>query len=175
MTELGYKKRGNRRMASERQLGFTIIELMFTLAVGAVLLAIGIPSFQATIKNNRIVAASNNIAGAIGYARTEAIKRGDTIHVGPGTGNVGIVVWDDGDGDDSWDAGEELRVWPALPANVTVTSGNSRTFYAFRGNGETTMASQDVISVCDDRTGERGNDFTLLISGSVSRASVTCS
>ncbi len=174
MTELGYKKRGDRRMASERQLGFTIIELMFTLVVASILLGIGIPSFQETIKNNRIVATSNGVASAIGYARTEAVKRGGTVHVGFGDATTDFVVWIDADGGNDWDPSEELlRTWPVSAASVSITSGNARTFYAFRGTGE--VNANDTITVCDDRSGERGSQYTLLLSGSVSRADFPCS
>lgn len=174
MSGLEYKKRSNRRLASEKQLGFTIIELMFTLAIASILLAIGIPSFQTLIKNNKIVVTSNGIAGAIAFARTEAIRRGNVVHVGEGTGNVGYRVWIDEDDDDSFDLGEEeLRVWPANPDGVTVVSASSLTFYEFRGTGE--ASAGDVLRVCDDRTGERGNKYTLLVSGSLSRADEPCS
>ena len=57
------------------QGGFTLIELMFTIMVLAVLLAIGIPSFREFTQASRMATATNSLIGDLNYARTEAIKR----------------------------------------------------------------------------------------------------
>jgi len=53
--------------------GFTILELMFTIAVAAVILGIAVPSFRSAMGSNRIMTQSNELVGAINYARSEAI------------------------------------------------------------------------------------------------------
>jgi type IV fimbrial biogenesis protein FimT len=58
-----------------RQIGFTMIELMFTLVVAATLLAIGIPNFRDFIRNSRLAGAANDLLADVALARTEAIKR----------------------------------------------------------------------------------------------------
>lgn len=60
-----------------------MLELMVTLVVLAILLGIGVPSFQSVIRNNRIAAATNELVGALTYARSEAMKRGDAVTVCP--------------------------------------------------------------------------------------------
>ena len=59
--------------------GFTIIELMVTLAMAAILLAIAIPSFRETMARNRIVTQSNELVGAVNLARSEAITRNTNV------------------------------------------------------------------------------------------------
>jgi type IV fimbrial biogenesis protein FimT len=59
-----------------REKGLTLIELMVTLAVAIVILAIGIPSFDRMHINNRIVSFTNQIVSALTLARLEAITRG---------------------------------------------------------------------------------------------------
>lgn len=59
--------------------GFTIIELMFTVAIAAILMMIAAPSFDQIIRNNRVSTETNKLASAIQEARTEAVKRGTTI------------------------------------------------------------------------------------------------
>lgn len=56
--------------------GFTLIELIVTLAVAAIILTIGVPSFQEALQNNRRTTQVNEIIGAFNIARSEAIKRG---------------------------------------------------------------------------------------------------
>lgn len=58
-----------------RGFGFTLPELMVVLALAAVILALGAPSFNEFRRNNRLTAVANDFLGAIQVARTEAIKR----------------------------------------------------------------------------------------------------
>lgn len=58
--------------------GFTLIELMVTLAVAAILLAIAVPSFQGMMERNRVAAQSNDILGALQVTRSEAIRKNAT-------------------------------------------------------------------------------------------------
>lgn len=58
-----------------RQNGFTIIELMVTLVVLAVLIGIAVPSFSGMIRDNRNLALRNELTGALQLARSEAVKR----------------------------------------------------------------------------------------------------
>lgn len=55
--------------------GFTLLELMTTLTLAAILLGIAIPSFRGMSAGNRIVTQANDLVGAINYARSEAIMR----------------------------------------------------------------------------------------------------
>ncbi|MFK5914760.1 MAG: GspH/FimT family pseudopilin [Woeseiaceae bacterium] len=59
--------------------GFTLIELIVTLAVVSVLLLTGIPMLNQMTTNNRLVTQINSIAGSLSLARSESIKRGSSI------------------------------------------------------------------------------------------------
>jgi type IV fimbrial biogenesis protein FimT len=61
--------------------GFTLIELMVTVAVAAVVLAIAVPSFQDLIRSNRLATQANQLITALSLARGEAIKRGVRVTV----------------------------------------------------------------------------------------------
>lgn len=54
--------------------GFTLVELLVALAVGAILVLIAVPSFQNITLSSRLTTAANDIVGAIYTARMEAIK-----------------------------------------------------------------------------------------------------
>ena len=58
-----------------RQRGFTLVELMVTVAVAAVLLMIAVPSFRNITLSNRLNTAANDLVNAISVARMEAVKR----------------------------------------------------------------------------------------------------
>lgn len=61
--------------ACSLQRGFTIVELMITVAVAAVLLMIAVPSFRSITLANRLNTAANDLVNAISVARMEAVKR----------------------------------------------------------------------------------------------------
>lgn len=56
------------------QRGFTLLELIVTVAVAAVLLALAVPSFQNMIASNALSTASNDFVSALNLARMQAIK-----------------------------------------------------------------------------------------------------
>lgn len=55
--------------------GFTIIELMITVTVAGILLAVAVPSFNATSARARLEGATNELSVDLQYARSEAIRR----------------------------------------------------------------------------------------------------
>ncbi len=59
--------------------GFTLIELMFTVGLAAIIAAIGIPAFRSMIANNRLASQGTELAAAINYARSQAITHNTTI------------------------------------------------------------------------------------------------
>jgi type IV fimbrial biogenesis protein FimT len=59
--------------------GFTILELMISVSVLSILLAIGVPGFTNVIRTNRIATQTNNLIGALNYARGETAVRGQPI------------------------------------------------------------------------------------------------
>lgn len=58
-----------------RSQGFTLMELMLVIALAALILGIGAPSFREFLRNSRMVTIANDFLGGVQTARTEAIKR----------------------------------------------------------------------------------------------------
>ncbi|MEE4379215.1 MAG: GspH/FimT family pseudopilin, partial [Candidatus Competibacteraceae bacterium] len=58
-----------------KQNGFTLLELMVTMAIAAIVLTVAVPSFQGIILNNRIASHTNDFASSLNLARSEAVKR----------------------------------------------------------------------------------------------------
>lgn len=63
------------------QHGFTIIELMVTLVVAAILLAIAIPSFTYLTVSNKLSTTANSLVNNLMVARMEAVKRNADMNV----------------------------------------------------------------------------------------------
>jgi type IV fimbrial biogenesis protein FimT len=59
--------------------GFTLVELLITLGVGAVLLTVAVPAFQRLTMSSRLTTQANELVAALNFARSEAIKRNTSL------------------------------------------------------------------------------------------------
>lgn len=64
-----------------RTRGFSLIELMFTIALAGILMAVAGPSMKNMFKTNRVQTEASSFVGDLMLARTEAVKRGQNVSV----------------------------------------------------------------------------------------------
>ncbi len=102
--------------------GFTLIELMVTLTVLAIFVAIAAPSFGRLIESNRVTATTNDFHALLLSARSDAVTKRTSITVTQGSG--------------IWSSGERSMV---VPPSVTVTP--SETSIVFNPNGTATPST----------------------------------
>jgi type IV fimbrial biogenesis protein FimT len=67
--------------ARRSRAGLTLLELMITLSIFAILASLAVPSFGARIAHGRLLRAAENLAGDITEARFEATRRGQPLFV----------------------------------------------------------------------------------------------
>lgn len=82
-----------------RQSGFTLVELMVTLAVVVVLIGLAVPSFQTLLVSQRLNTAADMLISDFRYARSEAIKRTNQVTIcvsSNGTSCTSDALWKDG-------------------------------------------------------------------------------
>lgn len=140
--------------------GFTLIELMVTLAVAAIALGIAIPSFNQTMRNNSSNALGNEFAAALNYARSEAIKRAKRVSIcasSNGTSCLAANNWkqgwlvfvDDAAADNIANptVGTVLRYWsninPQAVINVQRSGGSTSNVSFVRFNSTGALARVD--------------------------------
>ena len=144
--------------------GFTLIELMITIAIVAVIAMIGIPAMGDFILNNRIRSQSGDLMAQLSQARSEAMRTASRVTVCPGTtGGCAGSAWESGwvafiDTNDigSLNSGETvISVSAALDGNNTLRSAVFSTFISFRHDGLVVdMPGADPpwsFALCDSR------------------------
>ena len=63
------------------QQGFTLIELMVTVAVLGIVIGFAVPGFQSVVNGNRLAGAANELIATMQVARMEAIRRNRRVAV----------------------------------------------------------------------------------------------
>ncbi len=61
--------------------GFTLVELMFTVAIAAIVITVGIPMFTGMMDKNRLKGAAETLYADLQYARIASIKQNRPIRV----------------------------------------------------------------------------------------------
>ena len=150
--------------------GFTLIELMVTLAVMAIVLGIAVPSFQKQIINNKSLTFSEEFAAALNYARSQAVKTTKRVSICAssdgatctGSWSEGFIVFQDDATSDTASAvtlGTVYKVWPKLSSagTLTVKRGTTDTsFVRYTSLGTLAPVSNETITVNLKLTGCSG-------------------
>ncbi len=131
--------------AGGRDRGFTLLELMATITILAILLGIGIPSLTAFIQNSRVTSQANGLVSSFHLARSEAIKRGAQVRVTalPGGFEAGWCVHLGVGCGDPEDAGV-LRFYPPM-ARMDV--GQDALEVAFDGRGARVVPAAGAVEI----------------------------
>ena len=133
--------------------GFTLMELMVTLSISAILLTLAVPSFKNLIQDNRAYTQVNKMHTALMYARSEAVKTGKNVSVClPEADNsaCGSTSLDWSGGWAVFDSDNNiLRSWEALSGNPVFKGPNA--IITFSSTGEATDASCFTLAFPDVR------------------------
>lgn len=74
--------------------GFTLVELMVTIAVLAIGLSLAVPSFSNLVRSNQAESQNAALVTALNTARSEAVKRGTNVMVAPKDNSDWGKGWD---------------------------------------------------------------------------------
>lgn len=131
-------------------MGFTLIELMVTVAVVAILAAIAFPSFKSTLQSNQVSTATNDLIASFSLARSEAVRSnagGGLCASSTGTGcgvdwNSGWMVWTDSNGDGLVSTSEPVVRYSQARSKIAVTS--TAATIAFDASGRARGGEQKI-------------------------------
>jgi type IV fimbrial biogenesis protein FimT len=182
-------------MKKRTQTGFTLYELLVTMLIVGVVLALGIPNLAEFTQNSRITSTSNDLHAAFQLARSESARAKTNITIcasaNPfdaasdcgGTWDQGYIVFIDSKGDLLRNGADEtvLRAHSAAAEGISLAIANDAAFFSYassgmgRGNVNGNQAITQVI-VCDERgTAETSQDFSaarLFVATPLGRATV---
>jgi len=154
-----------------RATGFTLIELMFVVALIAVLLSIGAPALTTMVINNRISTAASDLMSDLSFARATAISRTQPIRICASNDQAtcngtswaqGWMVFVDANDNANWDAGETIvRVREELAGALSVTPAPLAFDIVFRPSGRPGVAR--TFQVC--KAGFIGRNIVLNATG----------
>jgi type IV fimbrial biogenesis protein FimT len=140
-----------------RQAGLTLVELVITLVVAAILATIAVPSFRAHVQNTRVATLTNDVVALVHDARSEAITRGAPVVVCASPDGIDCHgSWKDG-----WMPGG------ALPSNVIDDLS-----FAFLPNGFLNGAAA-TFHLCIDGV-SAGRQLTIQASGQLVVEALDC-
>ena len=151
------------------------MELMMTLAVVGVILAIAAPNFRQFVLNSRITGSANDLLASLQLARSEAIKRQQPVAVCPSldpgavppvcrvdpvwsdTGaQTGVVLWVDTNSDATPGAGEVV-IAPRDLLDSTLTARSNFNAVIYQPSGFADVPGNPavrVILICDERANQ---------------------
>lgn len=146
------------------QKGFTLAELLITIAVGAALMALGVPAFTSFLQNSRQTASVNELVGTLQAARDLAVTRNAPVTICPSADGddcdavswaEGWIVFQDTDGDGKVSGAETVDRAVGKVATKTVTTDEFPDFLIYRPNGrimvEDLADNTGQWTFCDER------------------------
>lgn len=153
--------------------GFTLVELMVTVAVLGIVLTIAVPNFRAFILGGRMTGYTNDLLSDLAYARSEAVKRAANVTVcasSDGTTCTG------GDWQGGWvvrdAAGNVLKLRETLEGTTTLTGAATVTF---NGNGRMVLpVAAATLTLAPGHPGVDGRQIQIELSGRARSCRPSC-
>ncbi|QYJ78070.1 GspH/FimT family pseudopilin [Shewanella acanthi] len=141
--------------------GFTLVELMVTIAVAAILLAIGVPSLTSIYESVRVNNNITKIHDIMVFARSQAISYGIPVTVSATNGawknGIKVVA-----------GSKELRVIDAFNSSDSLKEKSDVTSFSFTSEGILPVDSPINIIYCPGGEASNSKSVTVSISGLIS-------
>ena len=159
---------GTRTFSSGRSAGdvsgFTLIEMLVTVSIVAILLVVTVPGMGAFLAANAVSGSQNELTSTLVFARTEAIRRAANVVVSADVPTVsdefsgGWTTFVDSNGNGVFDGGDTiLRKHAALSGAAHIGSTGGVTAIGFNQRGFLTSAVPVTLTVCRSTAPRKGN------------------
>lgn len=141
--------------------GFTLLELMVTIAMVLILAAIAVPGVSSMVQSNAISSYANTISTSLMLAKSEASKRSEVVNFQP------EIHWSDGWRVEESD-GTLIRRFDGIPAAYAVSA--SAMSVGFRNDGSITTSTAYTVKLqpATDCSTELVIEIRVTITGTIS-------
>lgn len=159
----------------KKNYAYTLIELMVTISIVAILAAVAIPSYNNLLNNSRQSAALNLFLGELYLARSEAVKRSRQVVICASSDGVscsnsntwknGRIIFIDANRDDTFNGTDELlRVGEAIDTRLDMRpSSDVEKFIRYKPNG--LSLENGTFILCDQRGADNAKAVVINITG----------
>ena len=177
----------------KKNSGFTIIELMITLVIAAIVLGVAAPAMGAFIKNSALKNQVYDMLSNITTARSEAIKNGSRVVMcrsanplaaTPSCGGTtdnwssGWLLFISQDTNTVYNDGTDILVKVGMPAPSQIevrSNGSGNNYLVFNPDGTLDESAAAQYAFCDDRGTKNGRLITVGLIGRPTLTTATTS
>ena len=163
---------------TSRHSGFTLTELLATLAVSGVVMSMALPSLSGLMNDEQRASSVNELVTTLHLARSAAITRNQTVTVCASNDKLtcqgkawenGWIAFVDSNLDRRPDSPELLNVGTAASADITIRSAEFQPYLSYRANGQIMVNRLDentgAFSVCDARGPDAARVIAITVAG----------
>lgn len=169
-------------MKKKHAQGFTILELIVTVAIAGILVAVGLPNMQNFIKNERRTAFTNSLWSDLMLARSKAVEMNQPVIICSSDDEAtctntgyenGWIVAIDSDNDGAITGLDEIiKIQQAVSGDISYNLSDPGLDMVTYDNRGFTPNNQGTFSICDDRGADHARSLTLSPTGRVSRGDI---
>lgn len=158
----------NKKIASARRrttAGLTLVELVTTLAVGTVLLSVGVSSYQAVVDNQHLHTRINQLVSHLHLARSESVKRFERVALCPSSDGEtcddtfdwsnGWLVFVDNNRDKERQSEEQLLKKSEGTEPIEVVTSTGRRSVTYEPDGTVIGGSNATFKLCSEKVSGR--------------------
>ena len=127
--------------------GFTLVELMITLVIMSILIAVAAPSFNDVTLGNKLTSYANNFTASTVFARGEAIKRNTTVTMCASNDGTNCAT------SGGWEQGWIVKVGTTplqrqqgMSSGIKITEADDKLTLDFRSTGAGATAA--TLTIC---------------------------
>lgn len=125
--------------------GFTLVELLITLVVLSILISLAVPSFRGLMDRNAVSATANNLLSSVLLARSEAVKREQSVIF---SGNADFTTWAVAADTDNDGTGDETILEHNGESDGINIAANNSTTITFNSRGRASLtANSDYFTI----------------------------
>lgn len=174
----------------EHERGLTLVELVITVVIIGIVLAVGVPNFTSLVRSNAATSSANEFVAALNTARSEATLRNGGVTLcasdNPQSANPGCsgdsggwangwVAWADEDDDGTLDDDDEvIRVWEGLSNDLGLTESNGNAQVAFGSRGGASADMDFTLEPTGTCSAEASRTINVSLVGRVEVKRGTC-